>query len=290
VHSQDTSAQLRAREIGIVRELASLDASRRVEFDDEGWDSRVYVVDGGDAVFKFPRSPAVRARYADEVRVLQALEPLELPVQIPLVRWVGPDLEYFGYEGMRGSAPTLGELSPESRRAVGRALGAFARVLHGLDLPTGRTLTVEDEIADFQAKYAAAGLIVAEHFTAAERRRLDAFYGERLPEELRALGTEPRSCHGDLGPWNVILDEAGGVGVIDFGDVVRCDRSKDFIGLDDDVTLDAAISAYGDAPRLRERIAVRAAALPAMDLVFFAGKRDARRLAICIDRIRRLHP
>jgi hypothetical protein len=88
----------------------------------------------------------------------------------------------------------------------------------------------------------------------------------------------------------VLVDDAGRVGVIDFGDAVRCDRSKDLFGLYERVTLDAAIEAYGDRPGLREKIAVRAAALPAMDLVFFAGKRDAKRLAICIARIRRLHP
>ena len=160
--------------------------------------------------------------------------------------------------------------------------------MHELDLPDVRVMDVEAEIADLRTKWAGAAPIVASRFTVAERSRLDAFYAEAMPTEMRRLGGDPVLCHGDLGPWNILVDKDGTIGVIDFGDVCRCDRSKDLVGMYEPVALDAALAAYGDRPGLRDKIAVRARALPAMDVIFFAGKDDDERLATCVDRIREL--
>jgi hypothetical protein len=161
-------------------------------------------------------------------------------------------------------------------------------VLHGLDLPDLPVVTLEEEIGDLHTKFATVAPILDRHFGGAERARLDVLFGQAVPDGLRRLGTDVVACHGDLGPWNVILAVDGRVGVIDFGDVVRTDRSKDLGGLDDPVTLDRALAAYGrDDPALREKIAWRAAAALLMDLIFFAGKQDDARLAVCLDRVRR---
>lgn len=143
---------------------------------------------------------------------------------------------------------------------------------------------------DHGRKYDAAASTVEERFTRNERARLDEFYAVTMLEKMRRLGGDLVLCHGDLGPWNVLLAADGSVGVIDFGDVCQCDPSKDLLGLVqpgvEPDALDAALTAYGDNPTLRQKIAVRAQALPAMDLIFFAGKGDEERLAICVDRIR----
>lgn len=285
---QETSVGVRAAEIAVVRRLTGVEDARSIVFDDEGWDSRVYVVDGGEFVFKFPRSPDVQRRYANEIAMLRLVGQQDLDVRVPKVRWVGPDDAYLGYEGIRGRAPNFDELTRGTRIDLGRAIGAFAKALHSLDLPNVRVMTVEDEIADFQAKYAAAAEVVDARFTREERATLDEFYAELMPNEMRRLGGELVLCHGDLGPWNVMLADDGSIGVIDFGDVCRCDPSTDLVGMYEPVALDAALDAYGDDATLRPKIAVRAKALPAMDLVFFAGKHDETRLAICIDHIRRL--
>ncbi|MEP6622908.1 MAG: aminoglycoside phosphotransferase family protein [Acidimicrobiia bacterium] len=303
--ADDVDAPILA-EVALVQSLVG--AEREITFDGEGWDSRVYLVDAGAAVFKFPRSEPIRVAYRQEVAVLQLVESMGLPLWTPRVRWVGPDLAYFGYEGMRGTAADLSHASQAGRAAIGSAIGHFARELHTLDVPGVRIVDVECEVRDFQRQWGDAGHVTAERFSRAERSRLDAFYAETMPAEMRRLGGELVLCHGDLGPWNILVDagdidagdvEAGNIdagtgviGVIDFGDVCRCDRSKDLIGMYEPDALDAALDAYrylGDASTLRDRIAVRARALPAMDLVFFAGKHDDFRLDQCIQRIRDLH-
>ena len=275
-------------EIEVVRLVLGATGISEVALDDEGWDSRVYVVDGGVAVFKFPRTPAVQRAYRTEVAMLRLAASCELPLSTPRVRWVGPGLSYFGYEGLGGEAANLDAMAPARRGELGTAIGSFARALHALDLPAVRTIDVEAEIADFQSNWAGAAPIVATRVTPAERSRLDAFYGETMPYEMRRLGGDPVLCHGDLGPWNIVVDDHGTVGVIDFGDVCRRDRSTDLVGMYEPVALDAALAAYGDRAGLRDKIAVRARALPAMDVIFFAGKHDDVRLDVCIDRIRDL--
>jgi len=51
-----------------------------VEYEDDGWDSRVYLVNRGEAVFKFPRSPQAKLQYRREVRVLDALQTIDSPI------------------------------------------------------------------------------------------------------------------------------------------------------------------------------------------------------------------
>ena len=74
--------------------------------------------------------------------------------------------------------------------------------------------------------------------------------------------------------------------MIDFGDLGIVDRSKDFIGFEDPVMLSAALDAHGASAQLREKVAVRSLALPALDLPFYLGKGDAAGVAHCIDRLR----
>lgn len=290
--AQETSIGVRAAELAVVRSLTGVGTDDSMAFDDEGWDSRVYVVNDGEFVFKFPRSTEVQHGYANEIAMLRLVEQQDLEVRIPKIRWVGPDDSYFGYEGIRGHAPNFDELTPVARHDLGRAIGTFAKSLHSLELPSARVLTVDDEIAGFQAQYAAAAHVVDARFTREERATLDHFYAEAMPNEMRALGGELVLCHGDLGPWNVMLADDGSIGVIDFGDVCLCDPSKDLVGLVqpgvEPIALDAALDAYGEDATRRRKIAVRAKALPAMDLIFYAGKGDEERLTICVDRIRAL--
>ena len=287
-HSHETAIQVRRRETALIRSLEAVDADDEIRFEDEGWDSRVYLVNGGEAVFKFPRSAEIQVGYAREIAVLRMVESRDLAVRTPKVRWVGPGHSYFGYLGIPGrTLENVGLLPPEERGQIGRMLGRAARELHTLEIPGMRVMSIDDEIAYFQQKYLLAAPVVGQHFSARQRLALDEFYSEFMPAEMTRLGGEPRLCHGDLGPWDVVVGTDASVGIIiDFGDVCQCDRSKDLIGLFDPVMLDAALGAYGDSERLREKIAVRAKALPAMDLVFFDGKRDAHGLILCVGRIR----
>jgi Predicted aminoglycoside phosphotransferase len=288
MQAHETPAEVRDREEALVRSLLRLGAGDAVVFDDEGWDSRVYLVNGGEAVFKFPRSAKVRAQYVQEVAVLRLLEDAHDAVSTPRVRWESPSLEYIGLEGIVGDqlGHVIDELSESDKREIGGSLGRFVRHLHTLTLPNARVVTVEDEIEEFQRDYRIAVLTIDDHFTRGERRVLDDFFRATLPEAMRRLGSEPRLCHGDLGLYNIVVDGSGRPGVIDFGDLGVFDRSKDFIGLDDGILLHATVEAYGADETLGDRIAIRSVALPVLDLPFHIANHDEDGIAGCLNRIR----
>ena len=284
---QVTPSELRAREVALVRSLAGVRDEDDVQFEDEGWDSRVYVVNRGAIVFKFPRTPEARAAYDGEIAILRVLAGGDGRVVVPTVEWVGPDQSYIGYRGIVGRQ--LGRVAPSpslaDQRRIGRDLGAFLATLHATDPSGFVAMSVDDEISQFTRKFAASRDAIEPEFTRSEWNRLVAFFSARLPETMRALGSEPCVCHGDLGEYNVVLGDDGRVGVIDFGDVGIVDAAKDFMGLDG-VMLDAALDAYGGSESLRAKVDIRTLALPALDLPFYLGKGDADGVAGCVDRLR----
>lgn len=284
----ETPAEVRESEKSVVRSLLGLDDDDAVVFDDEGWDSRVYLVEGGEAVFKFPRSPKVRAQYVQEIAVLRMLEEAHDTVTTPRVRWESPSLDFIGLEGIVGDqlGHVIDTLSESDKREIGGSLGRFLRHLHTLVLPNARVVTIEDEIEEFQRDYRIALGSIDDHFTRGERGVIDDFFGSALPDELRRLGSEPRLCHGDLGLYNIVIDRGGKPAVIDFGDLGIYDRSKDFIGLDDEILLRAAVEAYGAEQTLGDRIAIRSLALPVLDLPFHIANHDENGIADCLGRIR----
>ena len=279
----------RRRELALVRQILGFDDHNNVEYDDDGWDSRVYVVNRGEAVFKFPRSPAAKLQYEREVRVLDALQTIDRSIQIPHVRWRGPDLQWFGYKGIVGRqlSSCLSELNAHTKRSVGRELGAFLRQLHRCRIDDLPIVSIESEIALYQEKYRLA-LTALDELTAVEQTLTRSFFFEVLPRQLRELGGESRVTHGDLGPWNVIVTDDYQVGVIDFGDVSYQDPSKDFSGFGDDTILGAALSAYGGNDWLRQKAWLRIKAFPILDLPFYLGKRDVKGVRACLDLVRDL--
>ena len=113
------------------------------------------------------------------------------------------------------------------------------------------------------------------------------FFFEVLPSELRRLGHDPKLCHGDLGPWNVVVTPDNELGIIDFGDVGYWDASKDLCGRDQGL-LAAARDAYGADENLRAKATVRDRAFPVLDMPFYMGKSDPAGVGMCLAETRRL--
>jgi aminoglycoside phosphotransferase (APT) family kinase protein len=279
----------RVRELALVRQVLGLDDHSNVEYEDDGWDSRVYLVNGGEAVFKFPRWPETKVQYKREVRVLDALQTIKSPILIPLVEWRGPDLQWFGYNGIVGQplSSCLPDLEADTKRFIGRELGLFLRKLHAHRIDELPVVSVESEIALYQDKYRLAARAL-DQLTASERRVTQSFFCEALPRHLRELGGDLRVTHGDLGPWNIIFSPQSQVGVIDFGDAAYQDPSKDFSGFGDDTILRAAFAAYGADDWLREKAWLRIKAFPILDIPFYLGKDDLPGVQACLELVRRL--
>ena len=276
-------------ELEVVRRVLGLGEHDRVEYDDDGWDSRVYVVSRGQAVFKFPRSVETRHQYRREVAVLEALEGAHTSIRVPRVMWRHPDLAWFGYQGIVGDQLSyrLNILDTHAKHSMGRSLGTFLRTLHGCRVGDVPTVSLDDEIARYHDKYRLA-MPALDTLSVDELALARSFFFDVLPNALHRLGGELRLTHGDLGPWNIILTDSLEVGVIDFGDASYQDPSIDFSGFGDTTMLKAALEAYGADDWLREKVWLRIRAFPILDLPFYLGKHDDAGVRLCLDLVRRV--
>lgn len=259
-----------------------------IELNDAGWTSRVYIVAKSKFVFKFPRTVKVKKEYEQEIKILKVLESIECSIQTPKIRWVGDNYDYLGYEGVAGQTIDLviDKLSPTEKTNIGQQIGKFLIQLHAVELVGAPTIMIQDEILQFQKSYQAAALAFADRFTSDEQSRLKTLVYETMPATISELGSDLALCHGDLGYWNLILNDQNKVGAIDFGDIGYYDKSKDFLGMEDKEMLNAALAVYGDNNILRQKIAIRQRVVPLLDLAYFIENNNEQRTAQTIEKIR----
>ena len=61
-------------ELEIVKRLSGVSDENRININEIGWTSRVYIVDSGEIVFKFPRSEKFRIECRHEIAALKLIK------------------------------------------------------------------------------------------------------------------------------------------------------------------------------------------------------------------------
>ncbi len=278
------------KEKKFVKDLLHLDDISRITYVDSGWTSRVYVVDDGRFVAKFPRNEITKKEYIQEIAILKVIDEINSNVLVPEIYLTHANNDYLIYKGIVGKAlDTLPqEMDDTLQQKVGTDLGNFLKQLHSIELPGGSIITVEDEITQFQQKYEASKSVLDNELSNDEKNALQTLVYLTLPNELKKIGYDKALCHGDLGYWNMILNDNHQIGIIDFGDIGYWDRSKDFIGMEGSVMLDAALAVYGDDTKLRQKIALRKRVLSFLDLPFYIGKKDKEGINKTVQKIKKM--
>lgn len=274
--SHQTPAHLIKTEKAIVSQHTGVPVDEII-LNNNGWTSRVYLIDGGRLVFKFPRTAIAREHYVHEIAALQLCAGLKSPVKTPTVQWVADDYVYLGMQGIIGlNVDTHPHLSEADRIRIGTELGMFLQLLHKQDPEGYPSSTLEDEITIATDKYLSGREILFTHLSTDEQQQVERFMMELFPAVLRNYNQDSVLSHGDLGMWNALYDRERGVGVIDFGDVGVYDRCRDFVGMVDDTILDAALGVYGRFAdqAFRAQIALRQLRMPIVDLPYFIETGD----------------
>lgn len=288
LHPQDTPAATLEQEQAIVRAQPDVYDGDSVVYDDEGWDSRVFIVNDGEVCYKFPRSAEVMTSYGREILALNMLGGLGTGVRTQRFKDLNSRYGFFSYHGLVGTqlSELLDTIDVSEKQRIGSEIGSFLKVLHSSEFEAAPVITVDDEVEEYKAKYQLAVPVIESNFSSAEQTKIAEFFHDYMPDQMMSLGSETRLCHGDLGLYNIIIDSEGVPGIIDFGNLGYYEQSKDFIDFGDDDILEAVYKAYGDSPILRAKAAVRMAALPAIDLVYYMGKRDRHGVHATIERLR----
>ncbi len=285
---QQTDEKLIAEEQKLVRNLAGLDDSVQILFSDFGWTSRVYIVNSGEIVFKFPRSEKVKEEYALETLAYKVAHVVG-GVLVPEIRWEHPSNAYLGYKGVVGEPgeKVIASLSVAEKRNIGTQLGTFLKKFHRRDIADAPLISQEKEFAEYRHKLELGLSSIERYFSEDEVARIRCLVLEDYPRKMSQIGFQKGLCHGDLGYWNMICGLGGQIGIIDFGDIGYRDTSIDFAGMNDSAMLNAAIEAYGGDVS-EEKIALRMKIIPILDLSFFVGKKDRYGIEKTIARIREI--
>ena len=266
----------KSKELAIVKNLTSINDEDRIVLNEVGWTSRVYIVDNGEIVFKFPRGKKWHDECRHENSILKLISENDFNVNIPLIKWEGNNLSYTGFYGVTGKSITaemVEKLNNTQKWKVGEQIGLFLKKLHTIDY-NGKSPNNESDVIEwFQKSLNKRRRILEEYF---EKNELDTIIElvTSFPQKSAKLGTEQVFCHCDLGYNNILLTDNLEVGIIDFGDAGVYEKSHDFSGLEDDIILDAAIKAYGGDKVLREKVEIRRQLLPLMEMLFFIDRKE----------------
>lgn len=266
----------KSKEIEIVKELTKINDENRIVLNDIGWTSRVYIIDSGKFVFKFLKNKKYQLELKHETNILKLLKNHEFNLKVPLIDWIGEENSYIGFRGMIGNSITteiINELSKEQKNKIGTQIGIFLKKLHKITYK-GKSPNNENNVIKWLLEsFAKKKHILRKYFNENELNSIEVLVNS-LPEKSAKYGIEQVFCHGDLGYNNIILGNNLEVGIIDFGDAGYLDKSYDFIGLEDDFMLDAAIKAYGGDKVLIEKVAFRRQLLPLMEMLYLIDRKE----------------
>ena len=235
-------------ELEIVKQSTGAVGEGRIEIIETGWTSRVYSVDGGKAVFKFPRNEKYREECKQEVATLKLLRKYTFCLNVPVLNWTSEDDSYFGFYGIVGTplGAVIGSLDEEQKRGIGAQIGTFLRQLHRIKTSGDMKMqTLEEQAVEYQGWYKDGRNLLADFFSETEIGKIDDFFAHEVPKCMVGVGDLVFS-HGDLDYNNTLIDSGNRVGIIDFGDAGLYDRSQDFRGMEDETLLAAMMEAYGD--------------------------------------------
>ena len=234
-------------ELEIVKLLTGVNDESRVEKNGIGWTSRVYIIDGGKIVFKFPRNAKFREECRHEVAALKLLQDQKFCLSVPVLNWTAEDNSYFGFYGVIGKPlrEVINGISGKQKVDIGTQIGEFLRQLHGIkNYGDMKAQTLEEQALEYQNWYKKGRDLLMEFFSETELFRIDVFFSHEVPKCM--TGTNGLVfCHGDLDYNNTLIDSKNQVGIIDFGDAGLYDRSQDFRGIDDEILRDSMLKAYG---------------------------------------------
>ena len=99
-------------EIKIVKQLTKAD-NGQIVINEIGWTSRIYLVDDGRIVFKFPRNKEGQEDLKHKVNVLKLIEGHDFNLKTSVIKWCGERNDYIGFLGVPGKA-----LRPEIMKLI----------------------------------------------------------------------------------------------------------------------------------------------------------------------------
>ena len=204
----------------------------RVRLLDEGWDFRVFEVDG-TWVFRFPKHDKGVTKLRMELQLLSTLgEWVSLPV--PTYEHIGESSKgssrpFAGYRKIPGIPGDLSEMV--DLPTIARQLGSFLGKLHAFPVDRATKAGVREETSTATHRRDKS-IEESDRITdlPVDADRLRHYLERNAPPPLDGV---PKLVHNDLWAEHILIDPRSGEvsGIIDWGDAVIGDPAVDFAGL-----------------------------------------------------------
>ena len=264
-------------ELQIISSLTGVD-SKSIQFSDDGFLSRGYIIDGGRIVFKFKKWPEIS--YKNETKVLNAISSLDLGVPLQKVGWISDTDEYLGLYGI------VGQTIKPNPKGYGEQIGKFLKRLHTVDINCDRTVSLENEFTVWKDRFSRSKDVLARYFSEAEIKKMEEFVTVTVPSSLSQLGEKLVFSHGDFCLGNIFADDNGKIGIIDFSEAGFYDEAADFMDMEDDELCAKILDVYGADDILREKVKIRRFAHPMFTIGTYRD-RDESELNYFVNKIRK---
>lgn len=263
----------------IVRAFPQLDSNGNSPSVIEGGQNAL-VLDFRTHIVRIARYPGQEQVFTREATVLEMLAPrLQLPVPLLSLRHIDGTLVAVHKKLPGDPLFSLSNLDPAQVRNVAIQLAGFLRALHGIPVAPfaqagvdvedtafweGWLITVRDRLYPLIESQSAA------HFDR---------YAAGFLADYRGLAFGVK--HGDFGGGNILADDSGITGIIDFGSVAIGDVASDIAGLDasyGDSFLYLIADAYPGIGTMMPRVAFYRLAFAAMEALYGLEYDDAEAL------------
>lgn len=284
---------MQPNELKIVQQLTGVDPAE-IQFSDNGFWSRGYVIDDGRIVFKFKKAPDFS--YQSEIDALNFINTLNLGVNLQRVGWTSPNDTYLGVYGVIGKPLTVisknkAELNQlYNLDSIASQLASTLTILHQAK-PTNVTIVpLQEEIATWQQRIYAPNnwQTLSEYLSKSELDIVDDFIRHKMPTKLTQLDENLVLTHGDLYKNNVFIDDTGKVGIIDFYRLQLLDEAADFMDIGNDLLREKILASYNADEILQQKVRIRAFIRPIYIFGAYAERRDGTMLQAFARRIHQL--
>ncbi len=284
---------MRSDELQIIQNLTGINPTD-IQLSDNGFWSRGYIIDQGRIVFKFKKSPGFS--YQDEINALNFVNTLNLGVNLQRVRWIAPDDSYLGMYGVIGEPLVVASKNkPELNQLydlddIASQLSHALKILHSSHPAQAVTMSVQEEIDAWQTRILtpANWQALSEYLSSSELAIVADFVQNKLPNKLLALGEHLVPTHGDLYKNNILIDDAGKIGLIDFYRLQLSDEAADFMDISNDLLRDKILQAYSANETLQQKVRLRALVRPIYIFGAYVERHDNTMLESFVRRLRQL--
>lgn len=240
-------------EIERVKELTGASESQIMLHDDGYW-SRAYVVNNGELVVKFPKHDTVN--YKNEAKFLNFINTINVPINTQKLKWLAEDNHCIAIWGVKGiPLSKLGNFTIQQKQSIGKQIGVFLKQLHSIktDCP-GQNL--DDELIEYKTNYKDCADFYATHFSHEEQQTLDYLMYDYLPTTRKKLGENIVFSHADIFEPNILLDDDGIVGIIDWSNAGCFDEAADFC-VEDETLRGFILDYYNASETLRKKVEIK---------------------------------